>query len=129
MRDKFLFFKNFKTVAEKLPDDMRLKFYDAMTAYVFDGVESDDPVIAALVGAIKPSLDKVDNRGGNHNPTGQNQYNEVKRGQNEVKVGQSGQSFQETRNKKQEVLKKKNDKKKKGSNAVQSDSYEGGTPL
>lgn len=122
MRDKFLFFKNFKTVAEKLPDDLRLKFYDAMTAYVFDGVESDDPVIAALVGAIKPSLDKVDNRGGNHNPTGQNQYSEVKN-------GQSGQSFQETRNKKQEVLKKKNDKKKKGSNAVQSDSYEGGTPL
>lgn len=122
MRDKFLFFKNFKTVADKLPDDLRLKFYDAMTAYVFDGVESDDPVIAALVGAIKPSLDKVDNRGGNHNPTGQNQYSEVK-------TGQSGQSFQETRNKKQEVCKKKNDKKKKGSNAVQSDSYEGGTPL
>lgn len=122
MRDKFLFFKNFKTVADKLPDDLRLKFYDAMTAYVFDGVESDDPVIAALVGAIKPSLDKVDNRGGNHNPTGQNQYSEVKR-------CQKGQSFQETRNEKEEVCKKKNDKKKKGSNAVQSDSYEGGTPL
>lgn len=122
MRDKFLFFKNFKTVADKLPDDLRLKFYDSMTAYVFDGVESDDPVIAALVGAIKPSLDKVDNRGGNHNPTGQNQYSEVKR-------GQKGQSFQETRNEKEEVCKKKNDKKKKGSNAVQSDSYEGGAPL
>lgn len=122
MRDKFLFFKNFKTVADKLPDDLRLKFYDAMTAYVFDGVEPDDPIVDALVGAIKPSLDKVDNRGGNHNPTGQNQYSEFKR-------GQTGQSFQETRNEKEEVCKKKNDKKKKGSNAVQSDSYEGGTPL
>lgn len=112
MREKFVFFKNFKTVADKLPDDMRLKFYDAVTAYVFEKKEPDDVVIAALVDAIKPSLDKEDKRGGNHNPTGQNQHSAVKTGQtrsNEVKkeiepdkAAQRGQSFLEIRNKKQE---------------------------
>jgi hypothetical protein len=64
-------------------------------------------------------LDKEDKRGSNHNPTGQNQYSEVKSGQKEVKnnfeqvkSGQSGQSFLETEtgngNKKQESLKKDN---------------------
>lgn len=112
MREKFVFFKNFKTVADRLPDDLRLKFYDAVTAYVFEEKEPDDVVIAALVDAIKPSLDKEDKRGGNHNPTGQNQHSAVKIGQtrsNEVKkeiepdkAAQRGQSFLEIRNKKQE---------------------------
>lgn len=112
MREKFVFFKNFKTVADRLPDDLRLKFYDAVTAYVFEEKEPDDVVIAALVDAIKPSLDKEDKRGGNHNPTGQNQHSTVKTGQtrsNEVKkeiepdkAAQRGQSFLEIRNKKQE---------------------------
>lgn len=112
MRDKFIFFRNFKTVADRLPDDLRLKFYDAVTAYVFDAKDPDDVVIAALVDAIKPSLDKEDKRGGNHNPTGQNQHSAVKTGQtrsNEVKKeieqdkeAQRGQSFLEIRNKKQE---------------------------
>lgn len=112
MREKFVFFKNFKTVADRLPDDLRLKFYDAVTAYVFEEKEPDDIVIAALVDAIKPSLDKEDKRGGNHNPTGQNQHSAVKTGQtrsNEVKkeiepdkAAQRGQSFLEIRNKKQE---------------------------
>lgn len=116
IRDHFLFFENFKTTADKLPDDLRLKFYDALTDYAFNGVEPDDAIIAALVNALKPSLDKKEKRGGNHNPAGQNQHSndkqkkyEVKTGQNnnelgqkEVKVGQSAQSFLETRNKKQE---------------------------
>ena len=111
MNKRFLFFENFKSIADKLPDDMRLKFYDALLSYVFDRVEPDDVMIAALIMAIKPSLDKEDKRGGNHNPTGQNQYSEVKRGQKEVKNnfeqikrGQNGQSFLETEtgNKKEE---------------------------
>ena len=108
MSEKFMFFENFKETADKLPDDLRLKFYDGLTDYVFKGVEPDDAVICALVNAIKPSLDKVEKRGGNHNPTGQNQYSG---GQKEVKVGQSGQSFleTETRNKKQETEVKEKD--------------------
>ena len=64
MNERFLFFRNFKSIADKLPDDMRLKFYDALLAYVFDGVEPEDMVVAALITAIKPSLDKEDKRGG-----------------------------------------------------------------
>ena len=95
MREKFMFFSNFKETADKLPDDLRLKFYDAITNYVFNGVESDDPIISALVTAIKFSLDKVDgrsNNGGNHNPTGQNQHKEVNLGQSRSKLVNLGQS-------------------------------------
>ena len=53
MNKRFLFFENFKSIADKLPDDMRLKFYDALLSYVFDGVEPDDVMIAALITAIK----------------------------------------------------------------------------
>jgi hypothetical protein len=100
MTNKFMFFENFKETADKLPDDLRLKFYDAMTDYVFKGVEPDDVVISALITAIKPSLDKEEKRGGNHNPNGNNQHkvgqSEGKNVVKEVKVGQSGQSFLET---------------------------------
>lgn len=114
MRDGFFFFENFKNTADTLPDDMRLKFYDALTDYAINGVEPDNTVIKALMTAFKPSLDKVEKRGGNHNPKGQNQYSEVKSGQKEVKSGQSGQSFnkQETGNKKQENIIISSDKSK-----------------
>ena len=88
-----MFFQNFKETADKLPDDLRLKFYDAITDYVFNGKEPDDPIVGALVTAIKFSLDKVDgraNNGGNHNPNGVNQYKiDHKEEVNSVKVGQS----------------------------------------
>ena len=120
-KDRFLFFENFRRIANSLPDDLRLKFYDALTAYVFDEVEPEDAIIKSLIIAISPSLDKEEKRGGNHNPTGQNQYSKDKQkekevkecqnnntlGQKEVKNGQSGQSFLETEtrngNKKQET--------------------------
>lgn len=120
-KDRFLFFENFRRIANSLPDDLRLKFYDALTAYVFDEVEPEDAIIKSLIIAISPSLDKEEKRGGNHNPTGQNQYSKDKQeekevkecqnnntlGQKEVKSGQSGQSFLETEtrngNKKQET--------------------------
>ena len=78
MKDRFLFFENFKKIADTLPDDLRLKFYDALTAYVFDDEEPEDPVIKSLIIAIKPSLDKEEKRGGNHNPAGQNQHSKDK---------------------------------------------------
>lgn len=120
-KDRFLFFENFRRIANSLPDDLRLKFYDALTAYVFDEVEPEDAIIKSFIIAISPSLDKEEKRGGNHNPTGQNQYSKDKQeekevkecqnnntlGQKEVKSGQSGQSFLETEtrngNKKQET--------------------------
>lgn len=114
-KEGFFVYENYRNIAKNLPDDLRVKFYDALMDYALDGIEPSDPIVSALITAIKPSLNKVENRGGCHNPTGQNQHTkgqkEVKSGQScskEVKDsskdGQSGQSFikQETRNKKQE---------------------------
>ena len=114
-KEGFFFYENYRNIAKNLPDDLRVKFYDALMDYALDGVEPSDPIILALITAIKPSIDKVENRGGNHNPTGQNQYTKGQKavksgqscsniGQTISKDGQSGQSFikQETRNKKQE---------------------------
>ena len=89
MNKRFLFFENFKSIADKLPDDMRLKFYDALLNYVFEGVEPEDDVISALITAIKPSLDKEDNRGGAREGAGRPK-------QNEVLNNQKNQSFLET---------------------------------
>lgn len=105
MSSKFMFFANFKETADKLPDDLRLKFYDAMTDYVFNGIEPEDVIISALITAIKPSLDKEDgrkNNGGNHNQTGKNQFlkqKEIEQNQKQleylrsipVNSGQTGQ--------------------------------------
>ena len=63
-KDRFMFFANFDEMARKLPDDMRLRFYDAINDYVFRDTEPDDPILAALIVAIKPSLDKEERRGG-----------------------------------------------------------------
>ena len=119
MSKRFLFFENFKSIADKLPDDMRLKFYDALLAYVFDGVEPDDMVIAALIIAIKPSLDKEETRGGvregagrpKQNPVLNNQKNqnnskEIKNNQNAILNNQKNQSFLETGNRKEETKEK-----------------------
>lgn len=104
MSKRFLFFENFKSIADKLPDDMRLKFYDALLSYVFDGVEPDDVMIAALITAIKPSLDKEDKRGGVRDGAGapKGNQNAVLNNQNNqkqsktIKVNQNNQSFLET---------------------------------
>lgn len=87
-------------MADKLDDGMRLKFYDALTNYVFHDIQPDDPIISALLEAIKPSLDKVDgrqNNGGNHNPKGVNQHSKVgQSGQIRSKLVNSGQFLSET---------------------------------
>lgn len=63
-RDRFMFFENFMATAEMLDDKNRLAFYDALCDYVFKDVEPQDPYIAALLNAVRPSLDKTDRRGG-----------------------------------------------------------------
>lgn len=116
-RDRFLFFENYNSIAEKLPDDLRLKFYDALMGYVFKDIEPDDVVISALITAIKPSLNKEDTRGGYREGAGrkpnQTESNEIKNNQKESKIiknnqnesndNQNNQSFLETGNKKQET--------------------------
>ena len=84
-----MFFENFKKTADKLPDDLRLKFYDALTDYVFFGVEPEDPILGALVTAIKPSLDREDARGGSRSGSGRPKSNE---NQTEIKNNQKNQN-------------------------------------
>lgn len=107
MADRFMFFANFKEIADRLSDDLRLKFYDAMTDYVFKGDMTDDAVISALITAIKPSLDKEERRGGVREGAGRPKnnfdYDEnqkkskiIKNNQNIIKNNQKNQSFLET---------------------------------
>lgn len=87
MKNKFTFFDNFKETADKLPDDLRLKFYDAMTDYVFKGIEPDDIVVSALIMAIKPYLDnEVSSWGGAREGSGRKRKNQDK--SNEIKFNQ-----------------------------------------
>ena len=87
MKNKFIFFDNFKTTADKLPDDLRLKFYDAMTDYVFKGIDPDDIVVSALIMAIKPYLDnEVSSWGGAREGSGRKRKNQDK--SNKVKFNQ-----------------------------------------
>lgn len=87
MKNKFIFFDNFKTTADKLPDDLRLKFYDAMTDYVFKGIDPDDIVVSALIMAIKPYLDnEVSSWGGAREGSGRKRKNQDK--SNKIKFNQ-----------------------------------------
>ena len=87
MKNKFTFFDNFKETADKLPDDLRLKFYDAMTDYVFKGIEPDDIVVSALIMAIKPYLDnEVSSWGGAREGSGRKRKNQDK--SKEIKFNQ-----------------------------------------
>ena len=99
-QDKFMFFPNFKSMADKLNPETRLAFYDALTDYVFFDKEPSDPIISALIEAIKPSLNKIDgrrNNGGNHNPNGVNQHSKGgQSGQIRSKLVNSGQFLSET---------------------------------
>lgn len=103
MKNKFTFFDNFKETADKLPDDLRLKFYDAMTDYAFKGIEPDDTIVSAFIMAIKPQLDIEDKRGGvregagrkskeiKNNQKNQIDYFEKIENQNEIKINQKNQ--------------------------------------
>lgn len=87
MRDKFMFFDNFKETADRLPDDLRLKFYDAMTDYVFKGIEPDDAIISALISAIKPALN-TETWGGAREGAGRKSIKNNNLNQDKIKINQ-----------------------------------------
>ena len=77
MMNKFDFLSNFKEMADKLSDEMRLKFYDALTDYVFKGVKPEDVIISALIAGIKPFLEnKVSVWGGVREGSGRKRQNQ-----------------------------------------------------
>ncbi|MBR1778137.1 MAG: hypothetical protein IJ752_06100 [Alphaproteobacteria bacterium] len=108
MTDKFTFFENFKNTADKLPDDLRLKFYDALMSYVFEGDEPDDPIVGALITALKPALNREESRGGFRVGSGRPKSNE---NQTEIKNNQNSnliysEKSNEIKNNQNEFLKK-----------------------
>lgn len=106
----FCFFENIRTAIKKLPRDQQLAFREAIENYVFDGVEPSDPVFAALLQILKPSLDKK-GRGGqagnknaqksanNSNKTNKNESKRIETNKNE-----SNESGHETLNTKHQTL-------------------------
>jgi hypothetical protein len=107
MKDRFLFFENFRQIADSLPDDLRLKFYDALMSYVFDGIEPEDQIIKSLIIAIRPNLDKEDgrvNNGGKRENSGRKPKNIENEKSNLIN---SNQSFSNLINSNQKEKKKK----------------------
>lgn len=77
-RDGFYFHRSFKNVADKLSDNMRLKFYDALIEYGLDGIEPEDEMLSLLIEMAKPLMEYEEpkTRGGRREgagaPTGNN---------------------------------------------------------
>lgn len=54
----FMFFESFRTAAQRLPKDERLKLYDAIIDYGVSGIEPNLPeYLAAIFDVVKASLD------------------------------------------------------------------------
>lgn len=124
MADKyFCFFENIRAAVKKLPRDRQLDFREAIEDYVFDGVEPDDPIFAALLQVLKPSLDKKGRGGqcGNKNAqksatkTNKNESDESKR----IKTNQTNLDMKhQTPNTKHQTLNTKHQGDTKGAKQV-----------
>ena len=125
MADKyFCFFENIRAAIKKLPRDRQLAFREAIEDYVFDGIEPTDPIFAALLQILKPSLDKK-GRGGqsgnqnarksatNSNQTNKNESKRIKTNPNEL-----NESVYETPNTKHQTLNTKHQGDDKGAKNV-----------
>ena len=103
-QNKFAFFANFAETIRELPIEKQGLAYQALCEYGIYGMLPEDESLRAMCLMAKASLFKADgrkNNGGNHNPTGKNQFTEPngQSGQSWsklVKVGQSGQFLSET---------------------------------
>ena len=111
MADGFFLYQNMIETMAELPADKILPLLNAMVEFRNTNTLPEDPVLRMLILAWKPSLETGDGRkqnGGNHNPTGKNQYSKntdlevkvVNSGQSgqSRSIGQSGQFLSETRN-------------------------------
>lgn len=83
-RDRFTFTENFKQLADALDDANRLKFYDAITNYIFKDIEPTDPYIAALFNSMKYLLDRTQFWGGKRTGAGAPRGNNNAKKNNQV---------------------------------------------
>ena len=56
-KNYFVCFELFYRTAKELPDDMRLKYYDAIMEYGLYGLEPDDAIMRSLIAGAKFSID------------------------------------------------------------------------
>ena len=61
-KDYFVFRMLFRETGKWLPDDMRLKYYDALVQYGLCWIEPDDMIIKSLITGAMYSIDKTDER-------------------------------------------------------------------
>ena len=90
-----MFYDNFLYAIEQLPEDEQGQACLELCKFGITGELPKNKYLAMFCLGVQASVQKYHGRGGNHNPTGQNQYSS---GQKEVKTGQSGQSGQNGQN-------------------------------
>ena len=61
-KDYFVFRRLFQETGKSLPDDMRLRYYDALVEYGLYWIEPDDMIIKSLITGAMYSIDKTDER-------------------------------------------------------------------
>lgn len=99
-KDGFYFHRSFKNVADKLPDDMRLKFYDALISYGLDGIEPEDEMLSLLIEMAKPLMEYEEpkSRGGRREgagaPLGNNNAQKQSKTIKNNQINQNNQSEQ-----------------------------------
>lgn len=73
----FIFFANFAESIKNLPEDKQPLAYKALCEFGIYGILPEDETLKMMCLMVKESVFKNDKRqlnGGNHNPTGKNQY-------------------------------------------------------
>ena len=89
--NSFKFYSNFLDAIDVLPENERANACYEFCKYGITGELPEDKTIAMFCVGVSVSVKKYQGSGGNHNPTGKNQWSKlVKSGQN----GQNGQNEQ-----------------------------------
>ena len=90
-RESFVFYKSFADAIRCLPDEERLKVYDAVCGYALEGDAGEvDGIVAAVLCLIKPQIDANNKRYENGLKGGKANHSEAKAdpkpNQNETKT-------------------------------------------
>lgn len=111
-KNYFVFFELFHRTAKELPDDMRLKYYDALINYWLYWLDPTDAVISALIASAKFSIDTSNERRRKKSEYMKGNKNAVKTWGNDIKQTKTEQDRTEQNktyeNKKEENKKKEN---------------------
>lgn len=114
--NSFKFFANFLYAIDKLPEEKRAKACYEFCRFGITGELPKDENLSMFCVGVSASVQKYQGRGGNHNPTGKNQWS------NEVKSGQKGQNGLNEQTETETEIKKERKRKKKP--AVVSDDWQ-----